>query len=73
MIPPSLPFCLLLSGYSALKNWKLLLLCVLLLQIPGTLHKMVSDKLVAMQQGRDSNLNTGNHYFSSTLVTLIRS
>nr|XP_020651257.1 DEP domain-containing protein 7 [Pogona vitticeps] len=29
------------------------------LKIPGTLHKMVSDKLVAMQQGRDSNLNTG--------------
>ena len=29
------------------------------LKIPGTLHKMVSDKLVAIQEGRDSNLNTG--------------
>ncbi|CAI5763483.1 domain-containing 7 [Podarcis lilfordi] len=29
------------------------------LKIPGTLHKMVSDKLVAIQQGKDSNLNTG--------------
>ncbi|XP_062973394.1 DEP domain-containing protein 7 [Elgaria multicarinata webbii] len=29
------------------------------LKIPGTLHKMVSDKLVALQHGRDANLNTG--------------
>ncbi|KAH0620858.1 hypothetical protein JD844_021704 [Phrynosoma platyrhinos] len=29
------------------------------LKIPGTLHKMVSDKLVAIQQGKDSSLNTG--------------
>ncbi|KAJ6665130.1 hypothetical protein lerEdw1_005361 [Lerista edwardsae] len=28
-------------------------------KIPGTLHKMVSDKLVAMQQGTDFNLKTG--------------
>ncbi|XP_042302478.1 DEP domain-containing protein 7 isoform X2 [Sceloporus undulatus] len=29
------------------------------LKIPGTLHKMVSDKLVAIQEGKDSSLNTG--------------
>uniref|UniRef100_A0A8D0B230 DEP domain-containing protein 7 n=1 Tax=Salvator merianae TaxID=96440 RepID=A0A8D0B230_SALMN len=29
------------------------------LKIPGTLHKMVSDKLVALQQGKDYNRNTG--------------
>ncbi|XP_060622525.2 DEP domain-containing protein 7 [Anolis sagrei] len=29
------------------------------LKIPGTLHKMVSDKLVAIQQGKDANRNTG--------------
>lgn len=28
-------------------------------KIPGTLHKMVSDKLVAIQQGTDSSLKTG--------------
>ncbi|XP_061466520.1 DEP domain-containing protein 7 isoform X2 [Rhineura floridana] len=34
-------------------------LLLLFFKIPGTLHKMVSDKLVAIQQGRDSNQNTG--------------
>ncbi|XP_070618433.1 DEP domain-containing protein 7 [Erythrolamprus reginae] len=29
------------------------------LKISGTLHKMVSDKLLAIQSGRDSSLNTG--------------
>ncbi|XP_019407845.1 PREDICTED: DEP domain-containing protein 7 [Crocodylus porosus] len=29
------------------------------LKIPGTLHKMVSDKLVAIQQGQDPSKNTG--------------
>ncbi|KAL8169803.1 UNVERIFIED_CONTAM: DEP domain-containing protein 7 [Gekko kuhli] len=29
------------------------------LKIPGTLHKMVSDKLVALQQGKDSSLCSG--------------
>uniref|UniRef100_A0A8D0GXY5 DEP domain-containing protein 7 n=1 Tax=Sphenodon punctatus TaxID=8508 RepID=A0A8D0GXY5_SPHPU len=29
------------------------------LKVPGTLHKMVSDKLAAIQQGRDSNKDMG--------------
>lgn len=34
--------------------------CVLLSKIPGTLHKIVSVKLLAIQKGSDPNKDTGN-------------
>lgn len=40
---------------------KLLFDCLLFLsKIPGTLHKMVSNKLVALQKGQDPSQITGN-------------
>lgn len=40
---------------------KLLLHCPLFLfQIPGALHKMVSNKLLALQKGQDPSKITGN-------------
>uniref|UniRef100_A0A6I8PJU7 DEP domain-containing protein 7 n=1 Tax=Ornithorhynchus anatinus TaxID=9258 RepID=A0A6I8PJU7_ORNAN len=35
-------------------------------KIPGTLHKMVSDKLLALQQGRDSSNDTGFFFCQRT-------
>lgn len=52
---------MILCAYAELSFSKLLFDCPLFLfKIPGTLHKMVSNKLVALQKGQDPSKITGN-------------
>lgn len=54
-------FFVILYAYAELSFSKLLFHCLIFLfKIPGTLHKMVSNKLMALQKGQDPSKITGN-------------
>lgn len=53
-----------------MQNCLVLSCCLLFLfKIPGTLHKMVSNKLMALQKGQDPSMITGNN-LNGTLLFL---